>query len=209
MMVAELARIVDLMVLGGARPRHDDARHADGGKLGDRRCAGSRHHQIGCGIHQRHPVLVSKHSIHDAVAAIASGRGIGQIALADDVVDGQIAPVGKPLDHLRDDLVQPPGAQRAADDGEHESVVWQAELRTRRHAVAGAIDVQHLLANRRAGELRSRQRRSVEGHRTSRGAARHQPRHQAGSAVVADHDDTARGSASPRPWRESWRIRRR
>ena len=67
MMVAELAGVVDLVVLGGAGPRHEDGRHADGGELGDRRCAGSRHHQIGCGIHQRHAVLVSKHSIHDAV----------------------------------------------------------------------------------------------------------------------------------------------
>jgi hypothetical protein len=82
------------------------------------------------------------------VTAVATGRGTGQIAFPDDVVDRQVRPVRQAIDGLYDDLVEPLGTERATEHGEDETVSGQAELRPSRVAIAIAIDGQDLLANR-------------------------------------------------------------
>ena len=187
--VTELACILDLVVLRCAGPRHDHRRHAHNGKLGDRCCARPGHHQIGCGIDERHSVLVSTHSIHDAPVTIATGRGIGQIAVAHDVIHHQIVPIAQEFNRFGGHLVQSPGTERATHDGHEETVVGQIEVGSGIVPVAGPIDGEDLLAHRCAGEVHPRQRRAIEGHRARRGATCHQLRDQAGSTVVTHHHD--------------------
>jgi hypothetical protein len=90
-------RVVDLVVLSGARPRHDDGRRAHCGQLGDGAGAAARHQQVGGGVEHGHAVFVPDHAIQDAVLAVATGRGRAEKAVTHHVVHREIRAIGQPV----------------------------------------------------------------------------------------------------------------